>query len=275
MSEAGQQHHGGHSLHVPGGSGGEGQSFAQLLGVGADGQGSHNFLSHLLGLDHDAHGHAGGLHGGDGASATPSQSTGWNSALQSVKISDALQGINVTPGFLFILLFLGFICWLYVIYWVRHHEPLANSVLGVGAPMTRMSQVDRQLLNGTKYAFPQHTTNETGDIYVPGVPESPVPSLSLSLDKAGSVQAAPLMPMPAPPIPPQPAPPPQPTPLSGNQAYLSRPARMQFAAQAPSGYGVLPAPGVYVPSFGQPAAQSAYLAPLDASGSRLRMFVNR
>jgi hypothetical protein len=259
MSEAGQQHHqhghgghGGHAMHSPGG--GDGQSLAQLLGLGGDGAApQHNFLSHLLGLDHDAHVHGGG-HGDMGGG--PSHSAGWNSALQSVKLSDALEGIKVTPNMLFICMFFCFIAWLGVIYWVRHHEPLANSVLGTAAAHCATSAADRQILAGTKYAFPGRTCAEMGDIYVPGS-SPPAPS-------SGSAEAQPdrshlafsAMPLPVPPIPAPPFPEPKPVPLSGNS--------------------VLPQPGPYMPVFGQPVQTNAFFVPEpESSGTRLKVIVNR
>jgi hypothetical protein len=247
LSEAGQQHHhgghGGHSLHSPGG--GDGQSFSQFFDFGGGDSPQHNFLTHLLGLDHDAHGHGGGdgLHG-DMAQHMPSHSAGWNSALQSIKLSDVLQGINVTPNFLFIVMFFGFIAWLFVIYWVRHHEPLANSVLGISAAHAPTANADRQLLAKTKFAFPNGTCESMGDIYVPGVPDVAVRPHGLGVASA----AASSMPMPAPPVPPVPPPTPQPMPLS----------------MAPTAYSVLPSEGAYMPAFGQPAPVA-----------RLKMIVNR
>jgi hypothetical protein len=267
MSHTGQAYGGQPAVHAPGGSGGDGQSLGQLLGMDG-GQGAHSSLSQALGLDQNGHGHAGGMHGG--ADGAPSQSSGWNSALQSVTLSDALQGLYITPNQLHLLLFLGFIGWLFVIYWIRHHEPLANDVLGMRAVSAQMTAQDRQLLAGTKYAFPESTNSETGDIYVPGVQDVQLPPFAASLDKPGSVQAAPRMPLPAPPVPPMPAPEPQPTPLSAAPVQ-----QMTTQAPAQSGYGVLPAPGVYVPSFGQPSGQSAFLAPAAAAGSRPKMIVNR
>jgi hypothetical protein len=255
MSEAGHHHHGGHggghAMHAPGG---DGASIAQIFGLdggGLDG-GSHgthhNFLTHLLGLDHDAHGHGGGEHGAHGEMAQhmPSHSAGWNSALQSVKLSDALQGINVTPNFLFILMFFGFICWLFVIYWVRHHEPLANGVLGTAAAHSATEAADRRILAGTKYAFPNRTCEAMGDIYVP------MPAGARPLSDAPSTLSS--MPLPTPPLPPMPSPDPKPMPLS---------------------YAGLPAPGIYAASFGQPQA-GAYMVPEQhASGARMKMIVNR
>ncbi|HEY9789385.1 MAG TPA: hypothetical protein V6D22_03230 [Candidatus Obscuribacterales bacterium] len=255
MSEAGQHHqhgHGGQAMHSPG-SGGDGQSLGQLLGLGGDGGApQHNFLSHLLGLDHDAHVHGGG-HGDMGGA--PSQSAGWNSALQSVKLSDALEGIRVTPNMLFICMFCCFIAWLGVIYWVRHHEPLANSVLGTAAAHCATSAADRQILAGTKYAFPTRTCEEMGDIYVP----SPAPAL------AGSAEAHPdhsrlafsAVPLPAPPAPAPPFPEPKPVPLAGNTAFSQ--------------------PGSYMPVFSQQRVQSnAFFVPEpESAGTRLKMIVNR
>jgi hypothetical protein len=241
MSEHGHHHHGGHSGHgaVQAGSGGDTNSLAQALGLGPGHNHGHNFLSHLLGLDHDHHAH--GQHG---------QQMGWSSALQALKLSDAFQGINVTPNFLFILLFVGLLSWLYVIYWIRHHEPLANSVLGTAAAQSRTAAADRQLVAGIKYALPFRTSASTGDFYVPS------PGAAQAEPQTAGLSS--INPMPAPPVPPQPMP--QPTPLGTSDLQL--------------GAGGIAA---YAPSFAQPGlAHNAYMVPVQAAaGTRVKMIVNR
>jgi hypothetical protein len=49
---------------------------------------------------------------------------------KSVKLSDVFKGITVTPNFMLAMMFVGFAAWLFVIYWIRHNEPLANQCLG-------------------------------------------------------------------------------------------------------------------------------------------------
>ncbi len=117
---------------------------------------SNKFISHLLGLDQDAPSK------GNAKAFAPSMS--------GVKITDALQGIKVTPNFMFLLLFLGFFLWLFVIYWVRHNEPLADAVLGKPKVHAAAVAADRQLVNGIKKTFPVQTSARTGEVYVPGVP---------------------------------------------------------------------------------------------------------
>ena len=64
-----------------------------------------------------------------GALGGPSNTAAWNPGIKGVKFSDMLQGINITPNFMLAMLFLAFTGWLFVIYWIRHNEPLANQVL--------------------------------------------------------------------------------------------------------------------------------------------------
>lgn len=116
---------------------------------------SGKLISHLLGLDHEQ-----------------STGAGANSHViaffKNIKVGDLFQGVKLTPNFMFFLLFLGFFLWIFVIYWVRHNEPLANQVLGTPKADLRKSMVDRQLVAGIKNAFPVQTSNSTGEIYVPG-----------------------------------------------------------------------------------------------------------
>jgi hypothetical protein len=173
-----------------------------------------------------------------------------------------LQGINVTPNFLFILLFAGFIGWLFVIYWVRHHEPLANSVLGTSVASSPTAAADRRLIAGTKIAFPTRTCAEMGDIYVP-TPQAPAAAnaaaaatLPANTSSFGTAMSLPPAPVPIP----APAPDPQPTPLSF------------AAAPATTGTGLYPAP-VYAPPA---AVGSAFLVPEpQPAGARVKMIVNR
>lgn len=162
--DAGGHDHGGH-LHA--GHGGDGASVAQLLGLNDHPHGHHGVLGHLFSQD-GAHGHGGHHHHHVGQfSTTPQGSISWSSALRSMKLSDALQGIYITPNMLFLFLGLGFALWLYVVYWVRHHEPLANQVLGTSLGRSVAARADRQIVNGVKNAFPVRTGPTTGMIYVP------------------------------------------------------------------------------------------------------------
>lgn len=108
------------------------------------------FLSHLFGLD----------------SKHPTSGK-WVPSFSGVKISDLLQGITLTPNVLFLLLFLGFFAWLFVIYWVRHNEPLANQVIGSPKGYAPTAAADRHLVAGIKKTLPVRTSSATGDFYVP------------------------------------------------------------------------------------------------------------
>ncbi len=73
-------------------------------------------------------------------------------------LSTLLEGINITPNMLFLLLFLGMAMWLYVVYWVRHNEPLANQVLGSEAISLPGSHADRRIVEGIRKAVPIRTS---------------------------------------------------------------------------------------------------------------------
>ncbi len=136
-------------------------------------------IARLLGLDRDAGalggGEAGseaGSHGGGDRGAPPSQSVMYSSVLAGISLSEAFKGIRVTPNFLYLCLFSGFTLWLFVVYWIRHNEPLANQVLGTHAT-SRTTVDDRRLLNSVKDAMPFRTSSTFGDIYTPNVPHVP------------------------------------------------------------------------------------------------------
>lgn len=90
----------------------------------------------------------------------------WTPSLQGLKITDLFAGITLTQNFMWLVLFVGFFAWLFVIYWVRHNEPLANQVLG--SPNTSpKAHEDRALVAGIKKVLPVRTSAKTGDFYVP------------------------------------------------------------------------------------------------------------
>ncbi|HIA50871.1 MAG TPA: hypothetical protein EYN91_02115 [Candidatus Melainabacteria bacterium] len=140
------------------------------------GQGLKSLIAKLLGLDKDAGALGGGEAGGEAGShgaepgAPPSQSVMYSSALAGISLSEAFKGIRVTPNFLYLCLFSGFTFWLFVVYWIRHNEPLANQVLGTYNNTTRHAVDDRRLLNSVKDAMPFRTSSTFGDIYTPNVP---------------------------------------------------------------------------------------------------------
>jgi len=238
MSEHGHGGHGHGGVH--GTHGADGQGLAQSLGLN-QGQHGHNFISQLLGLEHE--------HGGHGAHGGPSQTASWNSAMQNMNLQNALQGITLTQNFLWLMLFLGMAAWLFVVYWIRHNEPLANSVLGNGAAHSATGAHDRRLISGIKRTMPVVTSPTTGEIYVPNKPfhlESEIPP----------IQA----PMPSPQ-------PPQPLPLN------------HFGAPTgPSSYGIpnfYQAPTAY-PYYGHaPMSQSGAYMVHSSSPGRVKMVVNR
>lgn len=215
-----------------------------------------NLVSQLMGLNQDP---AQSTYAGTPFPNVPAKKSNFASIARRVKLSDAFQGINVTPNFLFLLLFVGFTAWLWVVYFVRHHEPLANDVLGVGAAHSATAEADRRLVAGIKKTLPIRTSHTSGDFYVPipqgegrfaasgdfGYPRSyehPVGSAGMS------------MPLPPSPVP-APSPiPPEPTPLSATY----------------SPYAAAPAQAI------APTQHHAYLVPVQATaGTRVKMIVNR
>ena len=148
------------------------------------GQGGHSFLAQILGLDHQDHAHL-AHHGAEGASdQMPSQTAAWSSALQGLRIENLIAGINITPNHLLIMLFAAFIGWLGVIYFIRHHEPFANQVLGSSAAYAPTAGADQRLINSSRDALPFKTSASSGIVYVPQ------PQTSLALSRQGSPQNA-------------------------------------------------------------------------------------
>ena len=163
--DGGNHDHGGHAMHHSGGDGGGGNFLSNLLGYN-DHAGHHSFLSHLLGLDHDAH--HGGHQGGEGMA--PSQSPIWTSALQGLKLSHALEGVNISVNAWFFFFYVMCIFWLFAIYWIRHHEPLANAVLGRGAAKYETAAADRRIIDNCRDATPIRTSQKPSSVCADAVP---------------------------------------------------------------------------------------------------------
>ena len=91
------------------------------------------------------------------------------SAVGSFNFMSLFKGINITPNHLLILLFGFFFFWLFVVYWIRHNEPLANQVLGSSHAFAPTAQQDRHLINGVKEAYPVRTSPTSGQIWTPPI----------------------------------------------------------------------------------------------------------
>lgn len=102
-------------------------------------------------------------------SASKVKMPGLLSAFASFNFMSLFKGINITPNHLLILLFLFFFFWLFVVYWIRHNEPLANQVLGSSHAFAPTAQQDRHLINGVKEAYPVRTSPTSGQIWTPPI----------------------------------------------------------------------------------------------------------
>lgn len=120
------------------------------------------------GFDHGGHDHN-HHHGGDGSAfaadggamdfqelteAADLSAQVDHNPFKSVKLSDVFKGITVTPNFMLAMMFVGFTVWLFVIYWIRHNEPLANQVLGTPTHGAPLAEHDRAIVKGARNALP-------------------------------------------------------------------------------------------------------------------------
>ncbi len=149
----------------------------------------HPLTAHLFGLNHsDVNSHPVGSHQRPASVGRHSPNTAHQHALANIKLSHFLEGIHVTANFGWAALFSFFILWLFVVYWVRHHEPFANQVLG-SVPQTSSVYADRRLVNGIKTAFPIRISPDTGTVYEP-LPGGQNSTTSFAAGAPSSVQAA-------------------------------------------------------------------------------------
>ena len=113
---------------------------------GQEGQSS----GHAGGQEGQHSGHTGGFGDFSGADILGSN-------LQNISWSTLFEGLKINSGVRFVVVFTAFISWLYVIYWIRHHEPFSNQVIGVSAPRTSTSDADRSILGRITKVFPFQT----------------------------------------------------------------------------------------------------------------------
>lgn len=112
----------------------------------------------------ESHGHRESVHHHEVAQEGNASSTAAYNA--GIKLSDIFSGIKITPNGLTALFFVGYAAWLFVIYFIRHNEPLANHVLGTPTAGSPTSHQDRIIVGATKNALPIQAVGSSG-FYTP------------------------------------------------------------------------------------------------------------
>ncbi len=143
----GGQHHGGghHGGHHGGHS-------------GAATPGHHSIIAQLLGIHnhhHILHAQSGNPHG------LPM------GVLPGIRLGLLLEGITLSPGFLFFVLFSGLIGYLFFIHWLSRHDPLAARVMQSHG-QSMVNPLDSSIVKGTLDAYPIKTNPNGSYVYVPG-----------------------------------------------------------------------------------------------------------
>jgi hypothetical protein len=95
-----------------------------------------------------------------------------NQAQPSLKLSHLFDGLGFSRNFKLLALLSGFVLWLFVVYWIRHHEPLLHEVMGKGIAHSTTADADKVMLNGVKAAFPIKTSSQGYALYQPEVSSS-------------------------------------------------------------------------------------------------------
>jgi hypothetical protein len=80
------------------------------------------------------------------------------SDMENISWSTLFGGLKVNTGLRFFVVFTTFICWLYVVYWVRHHEPFVNQAIGISAPHSQTAAADRSIIARTIKVFTFQTS---------------------------------------------------------------------------------------------------------------------
>jgi hypothetical protein len=161
--------------------------------MGDSSQKQSNILLQLLG--NDTHNHNDGLnlhaHGHHHQRRIPSQASIWLTALQHMRLSKALEGIHVSNNAGLLILFLGMGVWLFVVYAVRHHDPLAKEIAtGKNKILSVHRQIDERVVSSMKAALPVRMSPDAGTIFVPGSNSS----VSVSEEQGLQVNSSPSQP---------------------------------------------------------------------------------
>lgn len=86
-----------------------------------------------------------------------------------IKLSELAKGIKITPNFLLAMAFLAFTAWLFVVYWIRRHEPLANQVLGQPRPVAPTARQDLVMMGNSRNALPIKTAPGYNGFFAPNL----------------------------------------------------------------------------------------------------------
>lgn len=86
-----------------------------------------------------------------------------------IKLSELTKGIKITPNFLLAMAFLAFTAWLFVVYWIRRHEPLANQVLGTPRPVAPTARQDLMMMGNSRNALPIKTAPGHNGFFAPNL----------------------------------------------------------------------------------------------------------
>lgn len=109
-------------------------------------------------------------HGGQGQSLMPgdfSNADILGSDFEAFSWSHLTSGLKVNSGVRFAIIFMAFMGWLFVVYWIRHHEPLTNQVLGIAVPQSSTAAADRALISDVKKVLPFQIPTTVRSFYAP------------------------------------------------------------------------------------------------------------
>jgi hypothetical protein len=118
--------------------------------------------------------------------------------LKGVRWSDVFKGLEVPRSVIVGTIIGAMFLWLCAIYWVRHHESIANQAIGVGTVQAAPNLEDRRLMDSVNRAMPiptQARLESQGTVLntVPAPQASQAPNQSARIytnTGAGSSQAA-------------------------------------------------------------------------------------
>lgn len=93
--------------------------------------------------------------------------------IQYYNFQNLIEGLRINNGIRFSILFIAFFGWLYIVYWLRHHEPLKHQAIGMSTVSTVTTPQDKSIIASIKNCFPLKTSADFGTLYVPTPEDTP------------------------------------------------------------------------------------------------------
>lgn len=112
--------------------------------------------------------------------------------IQYYNFQNLTEGLRISNGIRFSVLFIAFAGWLYIVYFLRHHEPLKHQAIGMSSVSTVTTPQDKSIVASIKNCFPLKTSADFGTLYVPTPEDTPTENRQPIIGQPDQAISAPL-----------------------------------------------------------------------------------